>query len=118
MIYRPQTINFREVYRGDTFHLTDFIVSSNYEIKPTTDILMQIRPTGDIPEMPVLTFSTEENGGITIAGQTLTFHKETSEMQLVRSGRFEYDMEFTTDNIKTTLYKGLFEIMQDDSKTS
>lgn len=116
MIYYPQRINFREVYRGDTFHIT-LIISQAYQIKSGTHIIMQVRPTGDIPEAPILTFESIQDGGITVNGQELTFHKDPEDMQ-IRSGRYEFDIQFTTDNITSTLYRGLFEIIQDDSKIS
>lgn len=110
MIYRPRKMNFREVLRADTFHV-DLTIGPAYELTPDTSIVMEVRPTGDIPQAPILVFSTS-NETITATGQVITLHQDKPAMQ-VQTGRFVYDIQFTKDNITTTLCKGLFEIIDD-----
>lgn len=110
MIYRPQKMNFREVLRADTFHV-NLTIGPAYAILPSTSIVMQVRSSGDVPEDPILVFSSDA-GTIEKNGQVITLHQNKEDMQ-VRAGRFLYDIQFTTGNITTTLSKGIFEIIND-----
>lgn len=110
MIYRPQTINFREVVVGDTLYIT-LEMSPAYEVTPETHIYLEVRATGDIPQDPVLTLDSLQ-GEITKDGQKITLHKELTQ---VRPGRFVHQIKFTKAGITSTLYIGLFEIFKDST---
>lgn len=105
MIYRPQTINFREAIAGDTFAV-ELNIAPAYEIKETTRIVMAVSVNSDVETEPVLLLESEANE-ISINGQKITFSKIIP----ARSGLFKHTIQFTTDGITATLYKGLFEIV-------
>lgn len=116
MNYRVQKINFREVLTADTFHLA-LRIADAYPLTSQTRISMQVRSIGsEVAEPPVLDFSTDD-GSIQIDGQVITLHKEPTDMR-VRPGRFVHDMQFTKENITSTLYAGIFEILQDSTLLS
>ena len=108
MNYYAQTINFREVQRGDSFGIT-LIIADSYPLDGAT-VKMQVRPYGDFDTTPILTFQSGTD--ISISGQEITITKSASDMS-VRHGRFTHDMQFTKDGTTNTLYKGLFEITDD-----
>lgn len=113
MLYYPQTINFREVFVGDTFQVP-LLISSKYQLTPQTSIEMLVRPSGDIPEAPVVRFSTADQS-ITISGQEITLSKSALEMA-VRPGMFVYNIRFTNGSQTHTLCRGLFEIVHQTNK--
>jgi hypothetical protein len=110
MNYYAQTIHFREVMRGDTFDIT-LIIDPSYPLTEDTAILMQVRPNGEL-EAPLLTFSTPDT--ITISGQEVNLHQSAEAMD-IRPGFYIHDIQFTTDAGTHTLYKGIFQIIQDQS---
>lgn len=113
MLYYPQTINFREVFVGDTFQIA-LIIAPAYPLTPQTSVEMLVRPSGDIPEAAVVHFSTADQS-ITISGQEITLSKSALEMA-VRPGMFVYDIRFTKNSETHTLCRGLFEIVHQTNK--
>lgn len=110
MTYRPQKINFREVVVGDTFHIT-FELSPAYEVTPETRIVLEVVPTGDIPQPAIVRMDSDE-GEITKDGQKITFQKDLTQ---ARPGRFVHTIKFTKEGKTDTLYLGLFELIKDST---
>ncbi len=106
--YRTIPLDFREVAQGDTFEVT-LQVAEAYPILPGTRIVMDVRPVGDYPELPVLTFDTAD-GSITTEGQQITLRRSATAMH-VRAGRFVHDMLFITAGVTSKLYQGRFDII-------
>lgn len=113
MIYSSIKLHILEVYRGDSFTLP-LTISSLYPITESTRIKMQVRAFGDMPENPVLLFDTLD-GSIQVEGQKITLIKTAEEMQATRAGKFVHDMQFTTGEDNSTLYRGFFEIINDST---
>jgi len=106
--YIATKLNFLKVMRADTFQVT-FTIDDAYEITGDTRIQMQVKPSGDIPEPAILSFDSDDDD-ITISGQQITFHKELTDMN-VRPGKYLHEIHFTKENITSTLYAGIFEIL-------
>jgi hypothetical protein len=113
MNYGSTKIDFLQVNRSDTFHIT-LEIGGAYQITNDTRIQMIVRASGDIPEAPVLHFDSDTDD-ITIDGQRITFHKEPEDMT-VRVGKFFHEIHFTKNNITNVLYRGIFEVLSDSTK--
>ncbi len=105
MIYRPQTINFREALAGDTLNVP-LTIHQAYEIKPNTRIVMTVALATDAETMPVFKLDSQENE-ITKSGQVITLNKAIPN----KKGRFNHTIQFTTDDVTVTLYRGIFEVV-------
>lgn len=105
--FRTIPLDFRQVAQGDTFDVI-LQIADAYPILPGTRIVMDVRPAGDYPEPPVLSFDSA-TGSISTNGQQVNFQKSALAMH-VRPGRFIHDILFITDGVVSKLYAGIFEI--------
>lgn len=115
MNFSRQQANFRRVVSGDSFELV-LDIDPMFALTENTVVNMQVRPDGDIPQAPILTFSTSD-GSITIQGQKVKFTRSAAEMK-VRPGKYQYDCLFTREGETTTLFGGLFEIINQSTSTN
>lgn len=114
MNFIKQEINFRKVVAGDTFDPV-LTIDPAYPLTPGTTFRMDVTPYSDIPQSPIVSFVTGES--VTIQGQKLTFNKPGNAMR-VRPGKYRYDGEFTQDDVITTLFGGLFEIIDKSTQST
>jgi hypothetical protein len=114
MNFVKQTINFRKVVAGDTFD-PKLPIDPAYSLVGVTSVKMNVKPYSDIPQAPILSFTTGES--ITIVGQKLIFNKPGEQMN-IKPGKYQYDCQFTKGGIKTTLFGGLFEIISNSTQTT
>lgn len=108
MNHYKSEINFLQVVAGDSFE-QELTIYDLYPLSDTTEIFMDVRPVGDIPEEPVIRFS-KSAGSITVTAQKIKLIKPAEETQ-VRPGTFVYDCSFVKSTETTTLFGGMFEII-------
>lgn len=114
MNFIKQEINFRKVVAGDTFDPV-LEIDPAFALDPGATVVLIVKPYGDIPQEPLLTFTTGES--IEVQGQKLIFNKPGSAMN-IRPGKYQYDCQITQGGIKTTLFGGLFEIISNSTQST
>lgn len=101
--------------KGDTFELIITITDSegvDLDLSTYADFELDVRPTDEDTGTPILTFT---NSDFTATSEgVLTASKSYSDMALVESGTFVYDLQATDgSSVRTTWFYGLFTIIDD-----
>jgi hypothetical protein len=101
--------------KGDTFELIITITDSegnDLDLSSYADFEIDVRPTDEDTGTPILTFT---NSDFTATSEgVLTATKSYSDMAVVESGTFVYDLQATDgSSVRTTWFYGLFTIIDD-----
>jgi len=95
-------MNFKHI-KGDTFEAVNFEILKNSVPLDLTDVVIRMQVKKECNGVPILSFTTVANAGLTITDAALGLFKINKQIINIPEFNYVYDIEitFANDDVKT-----------------